>query len=174
MVLSRLPTALGASLIGGSIYDGTSVEIVHSTHGTLSGVEDISFGQEMEFSKVKGTGQVDRGYTPGRLIAQDVTLTLWESEYNDLVVKSGGSRNFFRQQFDISITLKNDLDVPLKTILLAGCRPASVNTSYTTSNTGIITRQLVCQCLQVWEEGVAEATLGQALEVIRQVLPSPF
>ena len=159
------------NLTPGALYDGTSVEISHSKLGSISGVQSVDFSFGMEFSKVKGTGQWDQGYTPGRYVAGDLTLDLWASEFNDMVVKSGGDSAFYAKQFDLTITLFSPLfQVPLKKIILVGCRPSNAATNFNTDSTDIQTVSLTCQVLKVSESGLLEANIGQVLSVVRQLL----
>lgn len=156
--------------LGATPYDGTSLRVVHSEIGELQGVKNISFGQGLERTKVKGVGNQDIGYTPGRFIAQDATMTVWVSELNDIILKSGGDRLFWKRSFDLTLTLSNEFGVPLKTIVLINCMPKAISQTFNTDDTGLLVADITLDVLRVFEGGPGSAALETAFEIIRQVI----
>ena len=160
-------------LPGGTPHDGTSVEVFcPQWGGKLSGVKNISFGIDWEYEKVQlAGGGFAATYTPGRPVAQPLTIEFLEYELNNVVNTSGGQLPFFsRMNANITITLRSDLGIALKTITLGGVRPKTINRSYSTDDVGNLTATLTCEVLNVYENGPLEASIGQALQLVRQLL----
>jgi len=119
------------AIINNRSYDGGTIEVSVAGIGTFVGVESISFGMTKEVNKQKGSGNQFRGRAPGIISADDSTMEVWLSEFNNWVSKAGSIGAFMTSGFDVSITYRNG-DEPLVTVKLKNCTPIKFSATHAT------------------------------------------
>jgi hypothetical protein len=160
-------------VINGTPYDGGSitVSIIPAIGGPLNplnqipgagkilqalgfkniiGIEAISYGARVERTVVKGSGQVQRGFTPGLLYFNNGTMTIWQSELNSWVDQVGGLEGFcLHSDFDVTIQYRAQANVPLTKVELKGCRPVNVTSSHTFGSPENLTADVEFQITEI-------------------------
>ena len=116
----------------------------------IKGIEAISYGITVDRVPVKGSGQYwNRGFTPGMIRYSNGSMTIWQSELNDWVDKSGGITAFcLNTEFDINIIYRSDY-LPLTKIQLKGCRPVNVSAGHNFSSAENLTADIEFQVKEI-------------------------
>jgi hypothetical protein len=114
--------------------DGTSLTVkVHIKDGNtldLTGLKSIGYGTSVEKTKVKGTLNKYRGYTPGILSADDGSMELWVKEIENWILEVGTEEEFLLKEFDVTIAHRSAPGREVVTKKLKNCRIVSVARSH--------------------------------------------
>jgi hypothetical protein len=83
-----------------------------------------------------------KGYTPGRIIYGPAEAEIWCTELVEWINSVGGLIGFYNQYFDMTITYKIGVGLPLQKVKLLGCRPLGVSTAHQISTSDNLTSTL--------------------------------
>lgn len=121
MALTRHRTGLYAA-------DGTTIDVSIGPNLAFEGLVGVEFGFTVDTQKCfNGRGEAV-AWTPGRIIVDDITMSLWQSDFLTWVSEAGGHLGMRRNLYDVVVTYSL-MDYPMERIVFQGCRVLNARTS---------------------------------------------